>query len=289
MASTSAELRASQRSRRMSGEGGRPALSSPARGEGQRRAAPEEPAGQLRQGAAQRPDVSQPRRTPSQGSRVQLAVTALGGLPGAQVYHSSVLVEGLEFSFGAVPGLTMASGAASHTPVGGSPRVFELGYSERTARQLATALGPYFKRGTYDLLRKNCNTFSDCAIFFLLGHRLDAKYRTLDQLGASIPSFVQMGSFGFYRPNRAADGFDVEVLIQSMSKRSKSVSLDVGYKAAAPSENFWERAEQLLQAAWGGCAQLPGQALLEPERLKERLRTKEAARAKDATSRVGGA
>ncbi|CAK0820735.1 unnamed protein product [Prorocentrum cordatum] len=236
----------------------------------------------------------QRRRAPGQGSRVQLAVTALGGLPGAQVYHSSVLVEGLEFSFGAMPGLTMASGAASHAAVGGSPRVFELGFSERTARQLATALGPYFKRGTYDLLRKNCNTFSDCAIFFLLGQRLDSKFRSLDQLGASIPGVVQMGSFGFYRPNRAADSFDVEVLIQSIGRRSKGAGLGVGSKAAAPAENLWERAEQLVQAAgnlWGGCAQLPGQraASLEPERLGERLRTKEAARAHDATFRVGGA
>lgn len=236
------------------------------------------------------------RARAERGSRIQLAVSALGGLPGAQVYHSSVLVDGLEFSFGAMPGLVTASGALSHEPVGGKPEIFDLGFSRRSPRQLAFALGPYFKRGTYDLLRKNCNTFSDCAIFYLLGQRLDAKYRTLDQIGANFPGVVQMGSFGFYRPNRAADGFDADVLMQSFSKNAAGAQTGRGAKDdAAPGISLWEAAGHWLEAAgvlWAGCSQFPEEdtVMLEPAPLRrEQLQSKVTGRAKYASSRAGGA
>ena len=124
------------------------------------------------------------------------------------------------------------------------------------------------RAGTYDLLRKNCNSFrwcdcsfsalscnrcglrprrclsacSDCALYFLLGKRIDAKYRSLEQvrtrltvpisctcpvpsalcpqrlwlrvqlrlqLGAKYQSIVAQASGGGYQPNPKADRFDV--------------------------------------------------------------------------------
>lgn len=228
----------------------------------------------------------------NRGFQIQLAVSALGGLPGAQVYHSSILMDGLEFSFGAIQGLVTAKGALSHSCMAGQPELFDLGFSQRTPRQLATTLGPFFKRGTYDLLRKNCNTFADCAINFLLGQRLDAKYRSLDQLGANVPGLVQMGSFGFYKPNPAAIGFDVEAVVQSLSKSGvKDADTDAPTKVAAGAA-WWEAAGQLLEAAgdfWSGRSQVPQVEAPEPEQLKQRLRAKEAARARNASSRIGGA
>ena len=49
------------------------------------------------------------------------------------------------------------------------------------ALQVSLALREHFARNTYDLLRKNCNTFSDVALAFLLGRRLDPKYNQVRQ------------------------------------------------------------------------------------------------------------
>ena len=40
---------------------------------------------------------------------------------------------------------------------------------------MLSALRPHFQGGSYDLLRKNCNSFSDCAVFYLLRQRIDAR------------------------------------------------------------------------------------------------------------------
>merc|ERR1719210_2582401 len=73
-----------------------------------------------------------------------------------------------------------------------------------------TALQPHFLPGTYDLLRKNCNSFSDCALAYLLGMRLDDKYRAPEKLGAQWDKYigiVRNFSGGCYQPNPLADGF----------------------------------------------------------------------------------
>merc|ERR1712187_227734 len=71
--------------------------------------------------------------------------------------------------------------------------------------------------GTYDLLQKNCNSFSDCALFFLLGKRLDTKYRSLEKRGKSFPSVMK--SMG-YEKNDKADGFDVEEVILGLDPKA---------------------------------------------------------------------
>eukprot|EP00439_Symbiodinium_sp_Y106_P017688 s5256_g2.t1 len=43
-------------------------------------------------------------------------------------------------------------------------------------------LSGHFQPGSYDLLRKNCNTFTDCALYFLCGKRLDSLFRLLPKV-----------------------------------------------------------------------------------------------------------
>ncbi|CAE7677233.1 spin [Symbiodinium pilosum] len=49
-----------------------------------------------------------------------------------------------------------------------TPQVVYMGLTRISGDDLREQLGRFFKRGSYDLLRKNCNSFTDCALFFLL-------------------------------------------------------------------------------------------------------------------------
>mmetsp|Transcript_93538 Transcript_93538/g.260449 ORF Transcript_93538/g.260449 Transcript_93538/m.260449 type:complete len:245 (-) Transcript_93538:88-822(-) len=148
-------------------------------------------------------------------NKVELAVSMLGGIPGATAYHSSVVVNGEEFFFSDA-GITSAQNLFSHKNEkmpNNVPQVFDMGFSHYSGSQLKAALDKHFLPGTYDLLRKNCNSFSDCALFYLLHKRLDKKYRSLEQLGASAAGLVQSASGGQYAPNPKAADFDLEKLV----------------------------------------------------------------------------
>mmetsp|Transcript_56811 Transcript_56811/g.132428 ORF Transcript_56811/g.132428 Transcript_56811/m.132428 type:complete len:233 (-) Transcript_56811:49-747(-) len=148
-------------------------------------------------------------------NKVELAVSPLGGIPGVSAYHSSVLVNGEEFFFSDA-GITSSTNLMSHKNPqmpNNVPQVFDMGLSHYSGSSLKASLEKYFLPGTYDLLRKNCNSFSDCALFYLLHRRLEKKYRSLEQLGASASSLVQSASGGQYTPNPKAADFDLEKLI----------------------------------------------------------------------------
>jgi len=82
-------------------------------------------------------------------------------------------------------------------------------------------LEPHFEAGTYDLLRKNCNTFSDCALYFLIQRRLHSRYVKLERLGSMLPAVVQLVSGGIYERNPLADDFCTEKLIRSIKPESE--------------------------------------------------------------------
>jgi len=155
--------------------------------------------------------------------RVQLVVTPIGPkLPKLQAYHSSILVDGVEYSFGG-RGLVSARGRASHRAFPRAPgetRSFDLGVARGAdADSLRRKLEPYFRANTYDLLRKNCNSFTDCALYYLLGQRLDKKYRCVEQIAHTADRhacLIQALSGGGYQPNRNADGFSVEQVIREV-------------------------------------------------------------------------
>eukprot|EP00438_Fugacium_kawagutii_P009974 Skav234393 [mRNA] locus=scaffold873:88472:97580:- [translate_table: standard] len=114
-------------------------------------------------------------------NKVELAASLLFTIPGlASAYHTSVVVNGEEFFF-SDSGIFSNTSLTSHQSQ--PSEKFQLGFSKYTGQQLLRVLQEHFRPGTYDLIRKNCNSFSDCAVYFLLGKRLPSKYSALESIG----------------------------------------------------------------------------------------------------------
>lgn len=161
------------------------------------------------------------------GHKVELVATKLGpGFPGFQAYHTSVKVDDLEYSFSG-DGIVVGKGLASHMRLPDKPQVAYMGLTSLSGDAMKKHLTGFFKRGSYDLLRKNCNSFSDCALYFLLDMRLDPTYKGLEQLGHMADrqaGIVQAITEGNYRPNPSADTFSVAVTISAINKLKDSPS-----------------------------------------------------------------
>mmetsp|Transcript_21590 Transcript_21590/g.74113 ORF Transcript_21590/g.74113 Transcript_21590/m.74113 type:complete len:208 (+) Transcript_21590:196-819(+) len=145
------------------------------------------------------------------GYQVYLVATPFGpGLPNLQAYHTSVVVDRMEYSFCPF-GVVLGHGPESHRAFDSSrTKIFDMGYARVDARDFAKNMRELFMRGSYDLLRKNCNSFSDVALSYLVGKRLESKFSQMEQIGASADKYsalVRLGSGGAYRPNPAAEGF----------------------------------------------------------------------------------
>merc|ERR1719296_52295 len=72
------------------------------------------------------------------------------------------------------------------------------------AAHLYKTLRPYFMSGSYDLLRKNCNNFSDIALFVLTGARMPRQYQQLEAIVGAVDAYtglVQQFTGGMYKPN----------------------------------------------------------------------------------------
>lgn len=146
-------------------------------------------------------------------NKVELAASELLSLKFATAYHTSVLVNGEEFFF-SDSGIFTDRALNSHQTKP-SERI-ELGYSDKTGTQLLQALQPHFKSGTYDLVRKNCNSFSDCAIYYLLGQRLERRFCALEKLGQANTDLLSQMTKGMYKPNPAVDDFQVEDILGAL-------------------------------------------------------------------------
>merc|ERR1712217_103862 len=113
----------------------------------------------------------------------------MGGNFGFTAYHTSIRINGKEYYFD-LQGIKVNSTLASHEHTEQAPRrntqVIPMGKSSLTGHQLTTQIGHFFERQTYDLVQKNCNSFSDAGLFFLLGKRMPSGYRTLDRLGSTM-------------------------------------------------------------------------------------------------------
>lgn len=161
--------------------------------------------------------VIEAKSVPPGYNRVELAVSPLLGLGGVVGYHSSVLVHGTEFFFEptGIRGVLADALLKHKTASGGShtscPTRIVIGGSHRTGKELVEFLEPHFRAGTYDLLRKNCNSFSDCALFFLCGVRLDGGFTAMERLGDFY--LAPLLSLGGYAANPQASGFEVEDII----------------------------------------------------------------------------
>merc|ERR550537_1634853 len=151
----------------------------------------------------------------TKGVPVVLAVSELGGVPGCKAYHTSVVIDGEEFFFDG-NGIETTRNLGSHAPMQGEPKLFPMGLTKQWASSIKGRLAQHFQPGSYDLLRKNCNSFSDACLYFLLGKRLDTGYPQVEQLGAKFPQLVQNVSGGEYSPNPKADGFNLEKVCEEV-------------------------------------------------------------------------
>eukprot|EP00929_Paragymnodinium_shiwhaense_P077291 TRINITY_DN39800_c0_g1_i1.p1 TRINITY_DN39800_c0_g1~~TRINITY_DN39800_c0_g1_i1.p1 ORF type:complete len:192 (-),score=26.18 TRINITY_DN39800_c0_g1_i1:112-687(-) len=154
--------------------------------------------------------------------RVELAVSKIKGLqlPGMQAYHTSVLVDGLEYSFD-LTGVTSSKTLRSHEnfPLE-NVDVLHMGFSELSGYDLIFAVTPHFRPGTYDLLQKNCNSFSDCALYFLLGARLEG-FSVPDSVGATLERYTRLVyglTLGGYQANAKAESFDINFALSVLGK-----------------------------------------------------------------------
>eukprot|EP00930_Biecheleria_cincta_P027498 TRINITY_DN19309_c0_g1_i2.p1 TRINITY_DN19309_c0_g1~~TRINITY_DN19309_c0_g1_i2.p1 ORF type:complete len:210 (+),score=24.89 TRINITY_DN19309_c0_g1_i2:90-719(+) len=162
------------------------------------------------------------------GQPVRCACTALNKaftevIPAA--YHTSIAIGDTEYSFGP-SGIVPSRAWLSHSmikPGVQSPEiVLFMGSTNVQGVALTDVLEPYFMPGTYDLLLKNCNAFSNAALFFLLGTQLEAKYTALDRAGAAMDKtagLVQLLSMGNYIPNPKAVNFELPKVLSTLQSQ----------------------------------------------------------------------
>lgn len=156
---------------------------------------------------------------------VELVASPIAGLHGVVGYHTSVLVAGNEFFF-SPGGLTAAPGVVSHVE-DERPIRMPLGTSHRSGAELLAALDRFFAPGSYDLLRKNCNSFTDVALHFLCGERLAWTYQLVERLGRlgdERLGLMQTITSGEYLPNPAAEEFDVDAIIALLDLEGRDIS-----------------------------------------------------------------
>mmetsp|Transcript_101133 Transcript_101133/g.292455 ORF Transcript_101133/g.292455 Transcript_101133/m.292455 type:complete len:231 (-) Transcript_101133:126-818(-) len=173
--------------------------------------------------------------------RVQHVVTSIvPEVMPIQGYHSSVLVGNIEYTFSCDGGVVISEGPESHEDLEAETTYIDLGVHAIDFGAFEAAILPHFEDGTYDLLRKNCNSFTDAAIQFLTGGRMDPKFRQLESIGKvadKYMSVVQVFSGGAYEPNALADGFQLERTIRAMrAERRRARSLQAAAEASAAAQ-----------------------------------------------------
>jgi len=154
-------------------------------------------------------------RTP--GHEVELCVSPLAGLRGAAGYHTSVLVAGEEYYF-CPAGICTSARLTSHQG-GAQMQRFYIGLSGTSGAELLEFLSQLFRPGSYDLLRKNCNSFTDCALYFLCEQRLELRYRTVEKLAwvaDDSTGLLQKVTQGDYVPNPRAQDFELQAVLKEI-------------------------------------------------------------------------
>jgi len=186
---------------------------------------------------------------------VELAASLLFTLPGlASAYHTSVVVNGEEFFF-SDSGIFSNMSLTSHQSQ--PSEKLQLGFSKFTGQQLMRVLQEHFRPGTYDLVRKNCNSFSDCALYFLLGKRLASKYSALESMGqrASL-DLLQTVLNNAYQPNQAATNFSVDSVIKHLDRLDKS---KISKEAAASGKQALKSGAMVIVCGLKNAEHLNGQ------------------------------
>lgn len=195
---------------------------------------------------------------------VYLAATEIIRVAGMRGYHTSVIVDSHEYFFDSIgileapplfshtleqqaEGQSQASASDEDGEVSDGPVkkrntvVTPMGYSSQSGRQLVAALQQHFERGTYDVFYKNCNTFTDCALYYLTKTRLPGSYTRIERLVTATKT-VSIGLLNvifktylenatgvevegdIYTPNPLSSDFSVDGLIRQLEGESDSES-----------------------------------------------------------------
>lgn len=172
---------------------------------------------------------------------VRLAATEILKVAGMSGYHTSVLVDDREYFFDCL-GIMVAPPLWSHItgqvsqPAEARTQIIDMGTSACGGKALVQALHPYFQKGSYDIFYKNCNTFTDAALYFLTKSRLPGHHNRIERLvTATNPISTNLinrmfrnvpqndePSLDFYVPNPVSDGFSVDELIAGFEEDSDS-------------------------------------------------------------------
>eukprot|EP00930_Biecheleria_cincta_P069970 TRINITY_DN5763_c0_g1_i2.p1 TRINITY_DN5763_c0_g1~~TRINITY_DN5763_c0_g1_i2.p1 ORF type:complete len:242 (-),score=29.89 TRINITY_DN5763_c0_g1_i2:123-782(-) len=197
-----------------------------------------------------------PARAAGRGYRVKLAITALDMMTPTTAYHTSVMVDDLEYCF-SNNGIVTGRSCQSHEKLRENTEIVDCGLSSLSGEQLCCALGQFFQKGTYDMLRKNCNSFSSCALCYLLDNKLDPKYQSMESWAVSFDEgLVGFFSGGSYRKNPMALDFNIDEAIEEMQggflmcpgSTPEAFSLGQPQAIRRPSEQFRVTSDPLISA-----------------------------------------
>jgi len=101
-------------------------------------------------------------------------------------YHTGVEIDGREYSFSE---RGISAGVPKTCPEGVThAKAILMGRTTKSVSGKVAFLRPSFAPGSYDLLTKNCNNFSDALCFELLGKRIPQWINRLARAGNAIDS-----------------------------------------------------------------------------------------------------
>jgi len=122
------------------------------------------------------------------GQAVQIAATELVSVGGVAAYHTSVVIGREEYMFDA-SGIVCLPAFFSHLTCRAKKngpmdmQVHRIGETKLSGTDLIEVLDPFFQPGSYDVLRKNCNSFTRVAVYYLtrkkIGHRFSRVEKAL--------------------------------------------------------------------------------------------------------------
>jgi len=173
--------------------------------------------------------------------KVQVVATPILEVAGVKAYHTSIVIGRTEYFFDA-DGIITAPALWSHTGIDGKApskseepagtaltEVIDVGVTPVSPEAFMRSMSPFFLAGTYDIILKNCNTFSDAALYFLTRTRIQSRFSRLERLIATARPFStrllsaalqaiqqdQQQSPAGYTMNPLAEHFNIEDVIMA--------------------------------------------------------------------------
>jgi len=164
-------------------------------------------------------------------------------------YHTSIIVDDREYFFDSL-GIMVAPPLWSHfagrvkQPAELTTEVIPIGRTAISGMALVKALQRYFEKGSYDIFYKNCNTFSDAALYFLTKQRMSGRYNRIERLiiatnpvstgliNRLFRAFLESNTgadceeVDVYVTNPVSEGFSVDNVIASFEEETDSESDD---------------------------------------------------------------